>query len=221
MSQPQLYLQTEGGATSGSFCPPPTPDHYQHMTGSPAHTESEAPTFADVPSQHELRPGAPHHNDTTQTDDGASQQSRSKPRQRKVGWLRKGDGLGRWNPALTLENSGSVARDHLASERTFLAYVRTSLTIASTGVALVQLFTISAATSNRSLEAYSRPLGAVIICVGLATLGLGLTRYFAIQNALIGGNYPVARVTTLLLALVMMAIIVVVFGVIVGVRSKQ
>ena len=30
--------------------------------------------------------------------------------------------------------TGSVARDHLASERTFLAYARTSLTIASTGV---------------------------------------------------------------------------------------
>lgn len=51
--------------------------------------------------------------------------------------LKRNDGesvLGKWNPALTLENSGSVARDHLASERTFLAYVRTSLTIASTGV---------------------------------------------------------------------------------------
>ena len=42
--------------------------------------------------------------------------------------------LQRYNPTLTLENAGSVARDHLASERTFLAYVRTSLTIASTGV---------------------------------------------------------------------------------------
>lgn len=38
------------------------------------------------------------------------------------------------NPSLTLENTGSVARDHLASERTFLAYVRTSLTVASAGV---------------------------------------------------------------------------------------
>ena len=36
--------------------------------------------------------------------------------------------------ALYLENSGSVARDHLALERTFLAYMRTSLTFASTGV---------------------------------------------------------------------------------------
>lgn len=33
-----------------------------------------------------------------------------------------------------LENAGSVARDHLASERTFLAYVRTSLAISMAGV---------------------------------------------------------------------------------------
>lgn len=39
-----------------------------------------------------------------------------------------------FHPVLILENSGSVARDHLANERTFLAYVRTSLSIASTGV---------------------------------------------------------------------------------------
>ena len=38
------------------------------------------------------------------------------------------------SPYLLLENSGSVARDHLASERTFLAYVRTSLASASAGV---------------------------------------------------------------------------------------
>jgi hypothetical protein len=38
------------------------------------------------------------------------------------------------NVQLVLQNSGSVARDHLALERTFLAYVRTSLTIATMGV---------------------------------------------------------------------------------------
>ena len=36
--------------------------------------------------------------------------------------------------SLSLRNTGSVARDHLASERTFLAYVRTSLSFASAGV---------------------------------------------------------------------------------------
>ncbi|KAI0345596.1 hypothetical protein BDW22DRAFT_1417975 [Trametopsis cervina] len=126
--------------------------------------------------------------------------------------------LGGWKPTLTLENSGSVARDHLASERTFLAYVRTSLTIASTGVALVQLFTISAATSNKALEHYSRPIGAIVICIGLATLVLGLVRYFTIQSALVGGSYPVARVSTIMLAVIMSAVIIAVFGIIVGVR---
>jgi len=36
--------------------------------------------------------------------------------------------------SLRLQNCGSVARDHLALERTFLAYTRTSLTVASAGV---------------------------------------------------------------------------------------
>ena len=36
--------------------------------------------------------------------------------------------------SLILENKGNVARDHLASERTYLAYVRTSLATASAGV---------------------------------------------------------------------------------------
>lgn len=36
--------------------------------------------------------------------------------------------------AVELENTGSTARDHLANERTWLAYIRTSLAIAGTGV---------------------------------------------------------------------------------------
>ncbi|KAI0684522.1 hypothetical protein BC835DRAFT_1293053 [Cytidiella melzeri] len=122
------------------------------------------------------------------------------------------DILGGWKPTLVLENAGSVARDHLASERTFLAYVRTSLTIASTGVALVQLFTISAATNNKALERYSRPIGAIIIFIGLATLVLGIVRYFTIQTALMGGNFPVARVSTIMLGVIMSAVIVAVLA---------
>ena len=57
----------------------------------------------------------------------------------KVGWVKGQTGLTLWTSnhyvlLLILENSGSVARDHLASERTCLAYVRTSLTITSMGV---------------------------------------------------------------------------------------
>ncbi|KAI0088594.1 hypothetical protein BDY19DRAFT_891052 [Irpex rosettiformis] len=124
---------------------------------------------------------------------------------------------GTWSPTLILENSGSVARDHLASERTFLAYMRTSLAIASTGVALVQLFNISSSSDN-SARKYSRPIGAVIVSIGLATLVLGLVRFFSVQKALVGGTYPVARVSMLLLAITMSVVVVAVFGIIIGVR---
>jgi uncharacterized membrane protein YidH (DUF202 family) len=95
--------------------------------------------------------------------------------------------------SLTLKNTGSVARDHLASERTFLAYVRTSLSFASAGVgaspttfdaitfelitcsALVQLFRVSVSTSalNNTAAQYARPLGATLIGLGIAVLGMG------------------------------------------------
>ncbi|KAL3468002.1 hypothetical protein BJX64DRAFT_282887 [Aspergillus heterothallicus] len=50
--------------------------------------------------------------------------------------------------SLELENKGSVARDHLALERTFLAWLRTSLAFASIGIAVTQLFRLSNTTTR-------------------------------------------------------------------------
>ncbi|KAJ5620740.1 hypothetical protein N7510_004724 [Penicillium lagena] len=50
--------------------------------------------------------------------------------------------------SLELENKGSVARDHLALERTFLAWMRTSLAFASIGIAVTQLFRLNTTTAT-------------------------------------------------------------------------
>ncbi|KAI9815227.1 MAG: hypothetical protein M1826_002087 [Phylliscum demangeonii] len=49
---------------------------------------------------------------------------------------------------LELKNEGSVARDHLALERTFLAWLRTSLSFASIGIGIVQLFRLNLSLSS-------------------------------------------------------------------------
>jgi uncharacterized membrane protein YidH (DUF202 family) len=110
----------------------------------------------------------------------------------------------RFNPSLTLKNSGNTARDHLASERTFLAYVRTSLAMASAGVgvfhfflctsmpmttcawiALVQLFKVSEMSVTpgndfRSIRKFAHPLGAATVLFGLIILLFGLFRDFSL-----------------------------------------
>ena len=74
-------------------------------------------------------------NENLESPSGSNQQEEPRPsRSRFVALYHK------YNPQLIFENRGSTARDHLASERTFLAYVRTSLALASNGVALSSAF---------------------------------------------------------------------------------
>ncbi|TFK16917.1 hypothetical protein FA15DRAFT_676445 [Coprinopsis marcescibilis] len=87
---------------------------------------------------------------------------------------------------LILLNNGSVARDHLASERTFMAYVRTSLALSSAGIASMQLFRIG---DNPEV---GRLLGTLTISAGLLVLAIGTTRYFLVQKTLTAGFFPVA-----------------------------
>lgn len=80
--------------------------------------------------------------------------------------------------------------------------------------ALVQLFTLSATTTNKDFERYARPVGSVMIGLGLFTLAIGVTRFFLVQDALIRGMYPVARITPTFLSFVLSVVVIVVFVVI-------
>ncbi|KAH6907592.1 hypothetical protein BKA70DRAFT_1372187 [Coprinopsis sp. MPI-PUGE-AT-0042] len=122
---------------------------------------------------------------------------------------------------MVLKNTSSVARDHLSSERTYLAYMRTSLGLCVMGVALVQLFAITEITDSpisphmasqtQKLQQIARPLGALTVAFSFVVLLQGTWRYFRIQLSLFDNMFPIARISTALQTFVFTSIIVVIF----------
>ncbi|KAH3678982.1 hypothetical protein WICMUC_001296 [Wickerhamomyces mucosus] len=65
-----------------------------------------------------------------------------------------------------IENKGAVARDHMANERTFLSWMRTSLGLATAGVGVTQLFKLAEqenASTNEFLIKAGKPIGGELI----------------------------------------------------------
>lgn len=77
------------------------------------------------------------------------------------------------------ENTGSLARDHLANERTYLAWLRTGMAATALGVAAPGLSVLG--------RGAARTITVLFIAIGLAALIYGTCRFYRVQRDLAEG----------------------------------
>lgn len=85
----------------------------------------------------------------------------------------------------SIPNHGSAARDHLANERTFLAWVRTALGMVGLGVLIVKVLKVDLLPATVS--------GLTLIALGGGSLVYASYRYMQVARLLAEGRFPVAR----------------------------
>ena len=89
-----------------------------------------------------------------------------------------------------LPNTGSVARDHLANERTFLSWTRSGLAFVALGVALAKLDALEALSPALKHDHGDLKLpSAVLVGSGAGCLSYGTTRYFVSMRLLQRGLF--------------------------------
>ncbi len=82
-------------------------------------------------------------------------------------------------------NDGSLARDHLANERTFLAWVRTALGLIGLGVLIAKLVETEGILAEIA--------GLVMVGLGGASLVYASIRYERVRKLLDVGRFQTAR----------------------------
>lgn len=81
--------------------------------------------------------------------------------------------------------STSRARDHLANERTYLAWVRTAAAVMALGLAVATFGNLALVTSLLA--------GGVLVAVGAAGVGLGTHRYREVAREIEEGGFDARR----------------------------
>ncbi|KAG0154601.1 hypothetical protein PDIDSM_169 [Penicillium digitatum] len=96
-----------------------------------------------------------------------------------------------WTNNVTLTVPHKSSRDYFALERTFLAYMRTSLVVAQQGVLIAQLFRLQAAEAladRLGFRQVGTPLSVACHCVAILVALVGAYRFWRQQNAISRGK---------------------------------
>ncbi|KAJ8066153.1 hypothetical protein OCU04_005244 [Sclerotinia nivalis] len=96
-----------------------------------------------------------------------------------------------WRHQISVTVDHVACRDHLAVERTFLAYLRTSLALSMLGVSVAQLFRLQHSPTPNPLLGFfvlGKPLACICQVAAITTLLIGIIRSWRHQNAIVRGK---------------------------------
>ncbi|KAL4902148.1 hypothetical protein BDW74DRAFT_169650 [Aspergillus multicolor] len=95
-----------------------------------------------------------------------------------------------WTRNVVLTVAQKKNRDYFALERTFLAYIRTSVIFAMQGVLIAQLFRLQSTHSSKGLGYHDVgvPLSVTCHCAAILTAVLGAHRFWKQQSAIALGT---------------------------------
>jgi putative membrane protein len=105
-----------------------------------------------------------------------------------------------------ISNTDSAARDHLANERTLLAWIRTSISVAALTILIVRL---QAFDEDKRLRTLNLILGCILMATALLMTFTGFYRYCKIHVFLLRQQYPASGLG-MFITVIMTTIIIIV-----------
>ncbi|KAL2009506.1 hypothetical protein VTN00DRAFT_5313 [Thermoascus crustaceus] len=179
----------------------PDDDNYNDTDyNSSRHSQREATELDDLSYRYRYRHG--DDNDSFSSGSVSTGElhittSRTSQRTRQSSSLRQDRGPFRairkfWTRNVVLTVPQKSNRDHFALERTFLAYIRTSLAFSMQGVLIAQLFHLQRLMANPSprfgFYRVGIPLSVTCHCTAILVAGMGAHRFWKQQSAMALGK---------------------------------
>ncbi|KAH7375241.1 hypothetical protein B0T11DRAFT_7369 [Plectosphaerella cucumerina] len=121
-----------------------------------------------------------------------------------------------WANNITCVVDFDKCRDHLAVERTFLAYLRTALMSAIVGTLVAQLFVLEEGDSGFGYLAVGRPLASLCLVFSICTVVLGAFRAWRHQDAMIRGKALSGGFEIVSLGIICLVMVCVFFGLLIA-----
>ncbi|KAF3481612.1 uncharacterized protein GIQ15_04371 [Arthroderma uncinatum] len=129
-----------------------------------------------------------------------------------------------WMAHISVRVPRKQNRDHFALERTYLAYMRTSLTFAILGVLIAQLFSLNHAVVHNphfGFHHIGKPLACVCHVLAILVALAGAYRFWRQQHALARGKVYAGGRELNFIALVSAGIILVIFVLVIMISAKR